>query len=575
MKEFTDDDLAHHLEGLLEAPDEEALRRALAADPALRRRLAALEEVLAPPIPLRSPPPPPGLGPRVLERLEREGLAGPPLEAPAGLRTALLTRLEVEGLVRPVRRRGSRPLARRAAFAAAFLLSAALGALGGHQLAGTSVERIEVPVERLVEKVVEKEVPVEIVIERLVERPVERVVEKFVERSVEPPAEPLLELAGARDAYLWLPDEGSWRALEPGGRLASGDVIRGWPEGEVIAGGTRQRLGSGLHVVRAGRLAPIPGAGEAPSPAGSAGSPEPARSIDERVPELLRALAIGSAPERARAQADLRRLWSEYGPLETSWLESLGAMAAPATRRGDGPPRSAEEWEAWWSRARQRRRGRGGRQWSPSGFPPPAPLRGKRWRLRAWTLRGLLAALLTAAAAGCSTYSFDAARRPDGSYEIAVLMRDLEAAKGRSLEETRWIPFVVFREKVFMKQPAPGSRPSFAAAVAGGLPPHREGLPQGFRFSEMRFAGPFAEYTIFRESFYDTTGAAYEAREFRSLLSRLWVRERTAVKTVYGTRVEVRHSFLFGFIPFIFDKVEYLRQEDRGRLQEAPTPSAS
>jgi len=105
----SDEELAALLEGVLSPGEAAALERALGRDPALRARLAALEEVLGDREELAPLSLPPSLGDAIGERLLDEGLlredlvegANLPVRPPADLLARTLGRLEAAALIEP------------------------------------------------------------------------------------------------------------------------------------------------------------------------------------------------------------------------------------------------------------------------------------------------------------------------------------------------------------------------------------------------------------------------------------------------------------------------------------------
>ncbi len=331
--------------------------------------LEKLREVDGGPVEMAPVAPPADLLERTLARIEREGLLTGAGDVPAGLFDKTMARLEEEGLVRPEAPARSR--AWRAA--AAILLAAGLGALGGYVARGREVVREVVTVDRPVEreKVVVREkvveVPVERVVEKIVERPVE--VEKVVERVVVVPAPAPAPAAAADSAVVasaagverWEGRFGRWRAIQAGRALEPGSVLRAAAiRSEAVLGGRRFALGDGLYVLTAaGALEPVPSGGPTLAAAVSP-PPAPARALsdEERVPALLQRVASGSPDVRAAAERDLLEVWRRRGDPGPGVLAAIGDFATRGPRGGDNageldpsrPPASAQAWESWWAR---------------------------------------------------------------------------------------------------------------------------------------------------------------------------------------------------------------------------------
>ncbi len=411
MSRPNDAKLADLLEGRL--PSEEAARveAEVAADSALAERLAALASMLPDdpdePVDLPEVAPPAGMLEDVLGRLEGEGLVEPRTsEVPAGLLGATLDRLEREGLIASgggapsaagpsaapvVVARPSPPAAPPAArpwiaIAAAVAITAVLAAASGWIARGrlsrpevvTVPERVEVPVERIVERVVE--VPVERVVEkpvevvRVVEKPIEKIVERIVtvekpvdrivERRVEVPVEKVVEkvverevapaplqVASARGVERW--EAGDWRAVETGGALVPGTILRGGATRSTLrADGRRYRLNGGLYVVGEDRaLRPVPdhaGAGLAARRATATGGDLASRSV----PDLIERRASGSSSERSAAQSELERRWTTLGDPGSGGFSFLASIADGRQASAPRAPTSVGGWRAWWARVR-------------------------------------------------------------------------------------------------------------------------------------------------------------------------------------------------------------------------------
>jgi hypothetical protein len=120
----------------------------------------------------------------------------------------------------------------------------------------------------------------------------------------------------------------------------------------VRAGDRRQGVASGVSVVRAdAALAPIPDPGVQVA---SAASPGPDAPLAERVPHLIALWSSGAREERAVAQRELSRTWSETrdpGRGAIGLLSTLAGAAEPS----QGPPTTADGWRAWWRRVRGER----------------------------------------------------------------------------------------------------------------------------------------------------------------------------------------------------------------------------
>jgi hypothetical protein len=148
-----------------------------------------------------------------------------------------------------------------------------------------------------------------------------------------------------------------------------------------------------------------------------------------------------------------------------------------------------------------------------------------------------LAALLTSS---CSNFDFDKARQSDGKYDLQALIAAEKAAEGDAgLAAVSWIPLVHFDAALFEKRGEDALAFAFASSY-----------PAGYELTEVSAWGPLFAYGHARSSHYDPEGEGYEIQETRALLWKLWTRHRSVVKTVQGTREEVRDEFLiFGGEP--------------------------
>ena len=150
---------------------------------------------------------------------------------------------------------------------------------------------------------------------------------------------------------------------------------------------------------------------------------------------------------------------------------------------------------------------------------------------------------------GCGNFDFRGAQRADGKYDLTKLISELDRRKPEPLMDMSWIPLVRLKATSFYHEPefasnreeAPAWKPNAPFFESGGQPP-------GYSLTEIHSFGPLFSYLHSRDSFYDESGEGYEVREVKIFIWRLWLENRSVVKTPYGTREEKRNIFLFGLL---------------------------